>query len=82
MGGMEVLQRILNWFGVALVPAAGAVLVLTGAADAIPGLMLLGTVPLSTRLAAARPAAPDCMHGTRPASRSPAPEAARLSVNV
>lgn len=58
VSGLEVLQRILNWFGVALVPCAGAVLVLTGAVEAIPGLMLVATVPLIARLAAASRAAP------------------------
>lgn len=61
VGAVQVLQRILNWFGVTLVPSAGAVLVLTGAVEAIPGLMLVATVPLITRLAAASPAAPEAL---------------------
>lgn len=54
----ESLQAVLNWFAVALMLAAGVILVVAEAPVATPEFMLATTVPLLVRLFARRPRAP------------------------
>ena len=54
----EVLQRIFNWFALALMFLGAAVLVVTGTRILSPGFMLLAAVPLLVQLLARPPNAP------------------------
>jgi hypothetical protein len=58
---MAIVQQVLNWFGIALLVLAAAVLARAEAAAASPAFMLLWTAPLLAHLCATRAGAPSAV---------------------